>query len=161
VAEPCTPSTAWEAVVEADTRFVEALTSLSNRDLEATLRWALTDLSSRPVALRILSIADSSLTLSVLPALEPLLVVSHSLLTQCRGLVLRLARQERLDFLARLTERVVGDPGSDDEAYRRLAELLREAGAESSLAVLLASAAVSDDAEVREVADDFSGSTSG
>jgi len=76
-------------------------------------------------------------------------------------LVLRLPRQERLDFLARLTQRVVGDPGSDEEAYRRLAELLREAGAESSLAVLLASAAVSDDAEVREVADDFSGSTSG
>ncbi|RKT79949.1 hypothetical protein DFJ68_3428 [Terracoccus luteus] len=155
VTGPVPPSEVWPAVVEADARFREAVLRIPRGELQATLGWALGDFASRPTALRILGSADPSLTVSVLPALEPFLLVSHSALVECRALVLRLPPAERTACFDRLTARVIADTGSDDEAYRRLAELLRSAGASGALAVLLAAASTSDEAVLREVADDF------
>jgi hypothetical protein len=144
------------AVVEADRRLNEALWALPDDELPETLAWALGDLSSRGTALRILGSADPSLTSRVLPALEPLLLVSHSLLGACRALVLRLPSAERLDFVQRLTATVVDDDASDYEAYRRLAELLRATGASEALAVLVRAASRSADPDIKEVEEDFS-----
>ncbi len=144
------------AVLEADRRLDEALSALPPDELQETLAWALTDSSSRHTATRILSSAHPSVTSGALPALAPLLLVSHSLLGACRTLVLRLPPAELLDFLQRLTATVVDSSTSDYEAYRRLAELLRAAGASEALTVLVRAASRSEDPDIKEVEEDFS-----
>jgi hypothetical protein len=151
-----TPPDAWLAVLEADRRLNEALSAFPPNELRETLARALTDFSSRRTALRVLRSAHPSLTSGVLPAVEPLLLVSHSLLDACRALVLRLPSAERIDFLQRLTTTVVDDDASDYEAYRRLAELLRVTGASDALAVLVRAASRSADPDIKEVEEDFS-----
>ena len=150
-------SNRWAAVVEAERRFSEAVRDIPPSELPDTLVAALGDFSSRHVALAILTTAQPQLTASVLPGLEPLLLVSHSSLEVCRRLVRRLPEPERSDFLRRTTSGVTGDAGSDDEAYRRLAELLRSAGADELLSELARAASLSDDPGIREVGEDFGG----
>lgn len=149
------PSPAWAAVVQAEERFALAVAAIPREDLQGVLSWALDDFTSRRAALRILGGADPQLVAEVLPALEPLLLVSHSLLQECRRVLLRLPRGEVLDYLQHLTSAVIADPAADDEAYRRLAELLRTVGADRALGRLVAAAALSTDPDVREVAEDF------
>lgn len=152
---PKVPSTAWASVVEAERRFAEAVAAIPLEELQDTLVWALGDFTSRPVALRILAGAHPQLTSRVLLALDPLLLVSHSLLVATRALVLRLPRAELLEHLEQLTALVVKDPSSDYEAYRRLAELLRAAQADDALARLVGAASQSTDLDIEEVGQDF------
>lgn len=128
MASAAQPSEGWLAVVAAERRLTEAVMALPQDELPATLSWALADFSSRRAALSVLTSAHPQLTSAVLLALQPLLLVSHSLLEECRRLILRLPPAERSEFLERLSATVVGDVSSDDEAYRRAAELLRTAG---------------------------------
>jgi hypothetical protein len=54
-----------------------------------------------------------------------------------------------------LTTKVISDATSDDEAYSRLAELLRAAGASEALADLLYAASPSHDPDIKEVEEDI------
>ena len=151
-----TPSSSWAAVVEAEERFAEAVAAIPPEELQHVLAWALGDFASRRAALRVLGGADPRVVTAVLPELEPLLLVSHALLPECRRVLLRLPRAELLDHLERLTGEVVDDPSSDYEAYRRLAELLRAVGADRVLGRLVDAAALSTDPDIADVAEDFS-----
>lgn len=92
------PSEAWRTVVEAEGRFTQAVLAVPQDELEDTLTWALEDFSSRQAVLRILISAHPHLTSAALPALEPLLLMSHPLLDECRTLAIRLPPPERFAF---------------------------------------------------------------
>lgn len=149
------PPPIWAAVMAAEERFSEAVAAIPRAELAGVLRWALHDFASRRTALRILSGSDPQLVREILPALGPLLLVSHSLLQECRRALLRLPGTEVSHYLDSLTTSVIEDPSSDDEAYRRLAELLRTVEAHRALERLMDTAARSADPEIREVAADF------
>lgn len=145
----------WRAAVEAEARFTDCVTAIPGEELVPLLVEALGSLTSRRMALRILFGAAASLTSEVLPALEPLLLVSHTYLFHCRDLVRRLPREDQHRFLSDLTEKVIADPDSDYEAYRRLAEFLKEVRMWEVLEVLNNAARASEDPDIREVGMDF------
>ncbi len=145
----------WRAAVEAEARFTDCVTAIPGEELVPLLVEALGSLTSRRMALRVLFGATASLTSEVLPALEPLLLVYHTYLFHCRDLVRRLPREDKHRFLSDLTEKVIADPDSDYEAYRRLAEFLREDRMWDVLEVLSNAARASEDPDIREVGMDF------
>lgn len=145
----------WEVVVAAEQAFSIALADMGTDELQLSVSAGLADLRSRRAALRVLASSPASMTAAVLPSLAPLLLVSHSLLAECRRAVLRLAKPELHQFLDSLTDDVVGR-SSDYESFRRLAELLRDAQCDELLKRLLNAASQSDDDDVREVVEDFS-----
>lgn len=145
----------WEAVVEAEERFAQALAAIPRDDLGPILSLALADFSSRRAALRVLAGGTPELISEVLSAVEPLLLISHSLLQECRRLITRLPREQMLDYLGSLTRKVVHDTAADYEQYRRLAELLRSGEAQDLLDVLVRSALQSSDPDIHEVGEDF------
>ena len=145
----------WRAAVEAEARFTDCVAAIPREEKVPLLVEALGSLTSRRMALRVLFGATASLTSEVLPALEPLLLVYHTYLFHCRDLVRRLPREDKHRFLSDLTEKVIADPDSDYEAYRRLAEFLREDRMWEVLEVLTNAARASEDPDIREVGMDF------
>ena len=145
----------WDIVVRAERAFAEALASLNPRDLPELIGPALRTLAERRAALRVLRDSPPELTTAVLADLSGLLLVSHSLLEECRRVVLRLEPDVLSAYLDGLVQQLMSDSGADYEAYRRLAELLVRARAARPLTELMASALASPDSDIREVADDF------
>ena len=146
----------WRAVEEAEARFTDTLRAIPIGELGPCLEEALGSLNSRRVALRVLFGAAAQLTVEVLPALEPLLLVSHAYLFHCRDLVRRLPEEVQRHFLTALTNKVITDPDADDEAYLRLAEFLEKTGMTEALTRLVEAARTSTDPAIKEVGLDFS-----
>lgn len=146
---------AWTRVVEAERSYAEALAQFQPNSLSMVVGPALGSLAERRTALKVLRDCEPSLTGEVFPQLSGLLLVSHSLLEECRSLVLRLGPEELASRLGDLVKQVVDDPRSDDEAYRRLAELLRRSKLPSLLFDLLSHASRAADQDIRNVASDF------
>jgi len=146
---------AWDQVVRAERSYAEALAELSVADLSQVVGPALKTPAERRTALRVLRDCEPALTEEVFPQLSSLLLVSHSLLEECRRLVLRIDSLDLTSLLGQLVEQVVDDPDADYETFRRLAELLKRSGDSVVLAELLGHAANSRDPDIREVAIEF------
>jgi len=114
----------WDRVVEAERSYAEALAQFGPDALSEVVGPALGSLAERRTALKVLRDCEPSLTGEVFGQLSGLLLVSHSLLEECRSLVLRLGEEELASRLGDLVQQVVDDSRSDDEAYRRLAAAL-------------------------------------
>lgn len=147
--------TSWKAAAEAEARFTDYLAMIPREELVPLLEEALGSIQSRRLALRVLFGAAAPLTLEVLPALGPLLLVSHAYLLHCRDLVRRLPEEVQRQFLSDLADKVVADPASDYETYRRLAEFLAGLQMFDVLEVLVKAARASEDLDIREVGEDF------
>jgi hypothetical protein len=80
--------------------------------------------------------------------------ILHRYADAVRQLLGRLSREAAAEVLPLAIWEQLEETG-DDDAYRRLAELLRYLGLDGPLRNLCAKAAASDDADVREVVDDF------
>ena len=146
---------AWDEVVRAERAYGESLAAFALQDLPQVVGPALQRFDERPTALSVLRDCDPRLTKEVFPQLTRLLLVSHSLLEECRRLVLRIEPADLAILLDDLVQQVVCDPEADYEAFRRLAELLTRAGCSSALAELVKYAASAPDQDIREVATDF------
>ncbi|MEJ3741946.1 hypothetical protein WEI85_01410 [Actinomycetes bacterium KLBMP 9797] len=146
---------AWLAFVQAEQQYREKAAALAGPDLVPMLREALEYLPWQRPALAILGGSSVELNKELLPELFRLAQVSHSLIGEVRRCILRIPPDVLEVGLEPLVRRLISDPTSDDEAYRRIAELLAEAEIWYLLRLLVRHANDSDDVDIREVADDF------
>lgn len=149
------PERAWLRFVRAEHAYREAMADLRHVDMVAVLREGLLSLPWRRPALVVLGSSDVALSEQLLPELFRLAAVSHSLIGEVRRCIRRIPRERLAARLEPLVCQLVDDSTSDYEAYRRIAELLRELECWPVLDDLVRAAKTSPDADVREVADDF------
>jgi hypothetical protein len=145
----------WLAYVQAEQAYREAMGELRHIDMVTALRAGLTNLPWRRAALAALRASDVGLSEALLAELFGLATAAHAQLRAVRECIVRVPRdvlEVRLDPLVR---QLIAEPGADYEAYRRIAELLRELEFWPLLAALTDAAAASGDADIREVAEDF------
>jgi hypothetical protein len=146
---------AWAAYVEAEGRMHAARMRLMKLDVAEVLPAALHSFDGRGAALRLLDGLPSSWTDRFVADLLRLAIVTHPEIGTTRRL-LASADPDRIDeSIGPFTERVIADPASTWEEYRRLAELLDELGRAGLLRRLVEAAQASSDPDIREVADDF------
>ncbi len=121
------------------------------------LRSALRDPLERGPALRLLLDLDEALRREVFPTLVELASIGHSDIELVRKVILSLNVDWVLDHIQVEVERILEQSAvrpNNYEEFRRLAELLDMIHS-PYLAMLVAKAAVSDDLDIREVAEDF------
>jgi len=94
----------WDRVVEAERSYAEALAQFGPDALSEVVGPALGSLAERRTALKVLRDCEPSLTGEVFGQLSGLLLVSHSLLEECRSLVLRLGEEELASRLGDLVQ---------------------------------------------------------
>lgn len=145
----------WSAALAAARSLsVSAVGLRSNREPVLNLiRTALRGVSDRIEALTLLGYLDSDFTLEVLPELVQV-ALSHRDALRVRQVLGRLSYDEAESEVPPAVWSLLAIT-NDDDAYRRMAELLRHLGLSAALVALLAKAAVDPDPMVREVAADF------
>lgn len=146
---------AWLKFAQAEQAYIEALADLRHFDMEPMLREGLLNLQWRRQALGILRSSDVKLCEKLLPELFELATVGHSLIAAVRRCIRRIPRERLVVQLVPLVQQLTEDPNSDYEAYRRIAELLREIECWPLLGVLVRAASTSSDVDILEVAEDF------
>jgi phosphatidylserine/phosphatidylglycerophosphate/cardiolipin synthase-like enzyme len=145
----------WDEALHAAEALRRALPGVG-RDpeyVQARLRDALA--ARNDAVLTLLGVLDPKHTEALLPELLER-ALSHRDTVAVRRLLSRLpAANARKSVPAAVREQLRKTP--DDDAHRRMAELLAYLGLDAALAALIRSAANSPDPHVREVADDFGG----
>jgi hypothetical protein len=146
---------AWQRVIAEINQIAAAIPVLWS-DRAATLsilERALHGTTERPYALRLLGYLDTDYTIALVDSLVAI-SISHSDALAVRRLLGRLAYEEATRTVPAAVWKQL-DETPDDDAYRRLAELLRHLGLAAALRELCERALGSDDPEVREVGEDF------
>lgn len=144
----------WARVLEAESAAITARTNFTPEDYVAVLREALLDDADRDAALGFAQHLPDEQLKALLPQLYETATLTHRSILLTRQLIARLDRQWLTSALGPLVERTLAE--GDEEAYRRLAELLDHLEQYGLLARLVEAAAGSEDEEIREVAEDFS-----
>lgn len=146
----------WGTLLEAEREFVAARRRVValGEDLIPVLRSALAQPHERGTALRLLLVVDVGIRLALFPELVQLASVGHADIGLCREVIRSLPRYWVEANLGAEIRPILEHGGGEE--YRRLAELLEELGSDM-LDELVARAAASDNADVREVAEDFAG----
>jgi hypothetical protein len=146
-------SSGWDAALEALVRVSTSLEELSSRaDVATRLRAGLLNPTERRPTLLILGLMDTRHTAQVADQVVEA-AESHRNARLARELLGRLPRNELQALIPPLVSARLEQ--ADDDAYRRLAELLVHLGLKEALDELRARAASSHDPSVREIAVDF------
>jgi hypothetical protein len=144
----------WAAITEAERAFQLACAALTMPELMAVLHEVLPTGPGAPTALRLVRSLPDERVMDLVPELVGAALVSRSeFVVPAREALARLDPGWLARALAPEVDRVLA--GADEEAYRRLAELLDHVGQEELLGRVVASARRSDDEDIREVAEDF------
>lgn len=146
---------AWLAFVQAEQAYWESMGELREIDLIQTLREGLAHAPWRRPALAVLRASNVAYSVQLLPELFDLAGEAHSMLSEVRRCIRRIPKDVLERELPALLDRLIAGQESDDEAYRRTAELLRLLELPSLLAFLVSAASASADPDIREVAEDF------
>lgn len=149
----------WNTFVAAESCFYAARMDFTRRlregaDATDLLRRALTSVSERGAALRMLIDLDDARRRALFPTLVDLASVETRHLLLVRQVILTIDPDWLAEHLPVEVERIL-DSSPEYDMYRRLAQLL-QAARSPHLARLVERAAASDDLDTREVADDFS-----
>lgn len=149
----------WQRLVSAEDEYYGAWAgiSLAERDgvdFTEHLRPALGDVRERGTALRFLAVADERVKRRVFPELVEAASVGHADFGLARDVLFSLDREWLLAHLPAEIERILALPTSDDEEYRRFAQILHDLQS-PYLAALVARATTSENPHIREVADDY------
>lgn len=145
----------WDKALHAAEALKRTLPGVSSdaESLQSRLRDALA--GRNDAALMLLGVLDPKHTEALLPELLER-ALSHRDTVAVRRLLGRLpAASARKCVPAAVRDQLHKTP--DDDAHRRMAELLAFLGLDAALATLIRSAASSSDARLREVAEDFGG----
>jgi hypothetical protein len=146
----------WDELFGLTGRIVLAGNEL-RRDVDqstAELRASLTGGQQRP-ALVLLSVLGGSYTVALVPQVVAA-SLSHRDALLAREVLGRLAHRDAANVVPAAVWQVLAQYEGDD-AYRRLAELLDHLGLRDTLDELCSRALASDDADVREVGEDYGG----
>lgn len=145
----------WEELVSAEEAYLGRRRALFSTDAEAQLRLALASPRGVGTALRVLADAPTELVMSLFDVLFVVAATTHAQVGLARAVLGRLDPGWLASALRPPVEEWLALPGLGWEGYRRLAELLSALGQRSLLAEVVQHAALSDDEDVREVAQDF------
>ena len=146
---------AWQSVLDSANALAAAAAELG-ADREALLdrlRSALRGVGDRHGAFTFLGYLGSDYASDLIPELVEA-ALSHRDATKARHLIGRLPAEEARQVVPPAVWAQL-ERTSDYDAYRRMAELLDHLGLDDALEQLCATAAVSSDDDVREVAVDF------
>jgi hypothetical protein len=152
----------WHEFVEAEKRYYLARMRLfkakrallsSDADMMGLVKQALDNPPEWGTALRLLLELDEPARRVVFPTLLTIAANHHANVQLAREVILSLDRQWVLQNIPPQVERILEHAATDEE-YRGLAEVLRLVQS-PSLAIVVERAALSDDADIREVATDF------
>jgi hypothetical protein len=121
--------------------------------LTRELRDALSGGVDRRDALFLLGLLDPQYTGDLVPEVVRA-ALSHSDAAEARRALGALDADEAAELVPPAVQAVL-EAEPDDDAYRRMAELLDHLGLEDALAELCEAAAASEDPDVQEVAEDF------
>lgn len=146
---------AWSVFKQADQAMVQARMAFMASDWEPVLRTALETWDHVPTALGLLRILPAERVAPFGDVLLEMAIVTHAQIGVVRELLARLGPGWMSANARGFVERTIASPGSTDEQFRRLAELLRELDEPDLLALVVAAAARSEDPDIREVAEDF------
>jgi hypothetical protein len=148
-------SAAWQAATTASESLLIAAAELRQHRTSglALIKSALRSVTGRARTLTILTHLGSDFTSEVVPELVEV-ALSHRDALRARELLGQLPYDEATRVVPPAVWAQLAET-DDDDAYRRMAELLRHLGLASALQELCRRAAASEDADVREVADDF------
>lgn len=143
----------WSRVIDATDAVIAAREKLSGADAVAVLRVALMNGAERQAAERLAWHLSEEELRELLPELYQAATITHRSILTTRQLIVRLDKDWLAHSLVPLVEATLAE--GDEEAYRRLAELLAHLEQYGLLARLVEVAAESDDDEIREIAEDF------
>lgn len=146
---------AWREAVEAAATLRSVAGALERDETQTveSLRKALHGATGRGEAIVMLGHLDHAIVRAVVADLV-WLAVSHRYALQTRQILGRLSHADVADRVPPAVWRQLEET-PDDDAYRRMAELLDHLGLADALEELCRRAAASDDADIREVAADF------
>jgi hypothetical protein len=149
------PSDAWQAALTAsDSLLVDAAAARRHRTSAlAVIKSALRSATGRARALTLLTNLGSDFISEVVRELVEV-ALSHGYALSARELLGQLSFDEAARAVPPAVSAQLAET-DDDDAYRRMAELLSHLGLASALQDLCRHAAASEDADVREVAEDF------
>lgn len=122
-------------------------------ELTARLRAALRGAEDRHEAVYLLGLLDLGYTRDLVPELV-IVALSHRDALEARRALGALDADEAGELVPPAVRRLLEEE-SDDDAYRRMAELLDHLGLREALAELCETAAASEDPDIQEVAEDF------
>jgi hypothetical protein len=145
----------WEELVLAEEAYVARRRALFSSDAEAQLRLALASPRGVGTALRALADAPPELVMSLFDVLFVVAATTHAQVGLARAVLGRLDPGWLASALQSPVEELLARPELGWEEYRRLAELLSALEQRSLLTKVVQHAALSDDDDVREVAEDF------
>jgi hypothetical protein len=145
----------WQRLVDAEEAYIAARAVLFAAGAEQQLSEALGSSRGRGAALRVLRDSPVELLMALLPALFHSATSTHSQVGLARDVLGRLDSGWLSVALVPLVESAFARESVDWSDYRRLAETLAELGQHDLLAGVVKRAAASDDADIREVAEDF------
>lgn len=120
-----------------------------------SLRSAMRSPKDEAAALLLLGWLDSDYTEALVGELVSA-SISHRHALRVRQILGRLSHEEAVQIVPPAVWHQLQETG-DDDAYRRLAELLAHLGLHDALSQLSAQALMSSDPDIREVGEDFSG----
>jgi len=147
--------TVWQRAV-SDIDALAATVRILQQDRATTLarlQEALRDIQERMAALHLLSFLDADYVIALTDTLVSL-SLSHGDALAVREVLGGLPHDKAVRTVPAAIWKQLGET-DDDDAYRRLAELLRHLGLGTALRELCERALASDDPAVREVAEDF------
>jgi hypothetical protein len=142
----------WKAFRDAEAAMMSSRSALVQdaSELDALLDDALGGVSDRGTALRLLELLPETRSRPHLARLVEQASVGHAEIGAVRSAILRIDRAWTVENI----DRYVIDVLNGEEEYRRFAELYAQLD-ESLLAKHLGRCAAHDNAEVREIADDY------
>lgn len=147
-------SDTWARAMVAVGQLVADLTGLARDGTPIPgVRRALERPEERPAALSILGLLDTSYTAELVDTLVSA-SLSHRDALAVREVLGRLTYREAQRIVPPAVDRQLART-PDDDAYRRLAELLDHLGLARALRLLAERALASDDPDIREVGEDF------
>jgi hypothetical protein len=149
----------WVDFCTAETSFYDARMALIGhvQDLPNIINKALPVPSQRGSALRILEILPEERSRQHLQQLVDLASIGHSDIELCRSVILRIDREWLVENIDSHVSRILDESG--EEEFRRIAELYKLLDSRL-LKIHLERCANHMDAEIKEIASDFTSNTS-
>jgi hypothetical protein len=149
---------AWARLCRADEEYTKAINSLATSDdVKVVLRWALSrsQLSSEPgVALRALANAPSGLLLGVIDGIVSLIVEDNHA-DEARHAIAAVGSRMSAPILLRVVDSLLAESELNLQEYSRLAEALRDLGAERPLDKVIGAMLRADNPSIRAAGQQF------
>ncbi|SDP06069.1 hypothetical protein SAMN04515671_2836 [Nakamurella panacisegetis] len=147
-------SVPWERLVEAEDAYFERRQEMFEAGMDRELGLALQSAKGRGMALRVLRELPPDAILPHVGVVADIATRTHGQVGLAREVLSKVDRDAAIRLVVPQIEAMLA-ADADWETYRRSAEVLVMLGARGALSHLVSLALKSDDADIREVGEDF------